>query len=73
MLNQWITSFGSATAAGLDPRRRTSKHYIQYSASKGGWVGAVPHNILIDAKTRKVLVSKVSLSAIESTIAQYHK
>ena len=71
MLNSWITAFGSATAAGLDPARRTSPFYVTYDTSKSAWVGAVPHNIMIDAKTRKVLATKISYTKLEAEFQKY--
>ena len=71
MLTQWITAYGSATAAGLDVGRLTSKFYVKYDSSKGGWVGSVPSNIIIDAKTRKVLEKGFSYTQIPTLLAKY--
>ncbi len=71
MMNQWISAYGSATATGLDPNRTVSKFYIKYDSTKKAWVGAIPHNIIIDAKTRKVLEAKVSFSQLPTMFAKY--
>ncbi len=71
MMNNWITSWGSATATGLDPSRKTTPIYIRNSGGK--WGSAVPHNIIIDAKTRKILAKGISPSSVPAEMAKYGK
>lgn len=70
-LDAWIKAYGAATAAGIDPQRRTTPYYVRYDETKKGWVGAVPHNMILDAKTLKVLEKGVPYTQIESTIQKY--
>lgn len=70
-LDAWLNSIGQADAAGIDPRRRTSPLYVQYSSSAGGWVGSVPHNMLIDGRTLKILEKKVSPTQLTSSFQKY--
>jgi hypothetical protein len=71
MLNQWITAYGSATAAGLDVGRLTSQFYVKYDTTKSAWVGSVPSNIILDAKTRKVLEKGFSYSQIPTLVEKH--
>ena len=70
-LNAWISTYGSAHATGMDPRKRCSKYYLKYDASKGALVGSIPSNLLIDAKTMKILARGVSYSQLPSKFSQY--
>ena len=56
---------GGTRAYGIDDGNIVGSYY-----DGSGKVG-IPYNIIIDAKTRKVLVKKVGLSQVESTIAKY--
>ena len=55
----------------MDPRKRCSKYYVKYDASKGGFVGSIPSNLLIDAKTMKILARGVTAGQVASKLAQY--
>ena len=55
----------------MDPRKRCSKYYIKYNPSKGAFTGSIPSNILIDAKTRKILAKGVKYSSLPSSFAKY--
>ncbi len=65
-LEGWVKTYKAAGISTIDPRRNVSKFYYDGSGKVG-----IPYNIIIDAKTRKVLVKKVGLSQVESTIAKY--
>ena len=70
-LDAWISTYGSAHATGMDPKKRCSKYYLKYSASKGAFTGSIPNNLLIDAKTMKVLARGVSYSSLPSQFGKY--
>ena len=64
-LDGWNKIYKPAGACGLDPRRVSTKYY--YS---GGPVG-IPYNILLDAKTRKIVEKKVPASQLTSMFQKY--
>ena len=66
-LNGWVSIYKAAGASGIDPRRHSSKYY--YS---GGTVG-IPYNIILDAKTLKVLEKKISYTKLEPLFQKYTK
>ena len=55
----------------MDPKKRCSKYYVKYDASKGAFTGSIPSNLLIDAKTMKILARGVSYSQLPSKFSQY--
>ena len=64
-MDNWVKTYKAAGISTIDPRRNVSKYY--YS---GGKVG-IPYNIIIDAKTLKVLEKKVSYTKIEAALQKY--
>jgi hypothetical protein len=64
-LDAWVAAYKPAGVSGIDPLRRSSKIYYT-----GGSVG-IPYNIIVDAKTRKILKKKVPLSSLEPVLSQY--
>ena len=70
-MSAWISTYGSAHATGMDPRKRCSKYYIKYDAGKGSFMGSIPANLIIDAKTMKILARNVSANQVPSKLAQY--
>lgn len=73
-IDNWVAAYKPAGATGIDPRRRTTPYYVYYgkdSSGKSGWIGAVPYNFIIDAKTRKILWRGGYSSSFETTFSQY--
>ena len=64
-LEGWVKIYKAAGISTIDPRRNVSKYYYD-----GGQVG-IPYNIIIDAKTMKVLEKKVSASKVEAALQKY--
>ncbi len=55
----------------MDPNKRCSKYYIKYNAAKKAFSGAIPANLLIDAKTMKIVERGVKASQLPSMFAKY--
>ena len=70
-LDGWIKAYGSAHATGMDPNKRCSKYYIMWNAAKNAFSGSLPSNLLIDAKTMKVVERGVKASQLPSMFAKY--
>ena len=70
-LDGWIKAYGSAHATGMDPSKRCSKYYVKWNAAKNAFSGSLPSNIIIDAKTMKILEKDVKASQVPSTLAKY--
>ena len=67
-LEGWVKLYKAAGISTIDPRRNVSRFYYDGSGKVG-----IPYNIIIDAKTLKVLEKQVSYSKVESTIQKYLK
>ncbi len=55
----------------MDPNKRCSKYYIKWNPSKNAFSGSLPSNILIDAKTMKIVEKGVKSSQVSSMLAKY--
>ena len=65
-LEGWVKIYKAAGVSVIDPARRTSKY--NYDGSGKSYL---PANIIIDAKTRKVLARGVKASGVEAALQQY--
>jgi hypothetical protein len=65
-LANWVSSYTPAGTTGIDPRARSAKFYLNGSPTV-----SIPYNIIIDAKTRKILEKEVSYTNLETTIQTY--
>ena len=65
-LEEWVKTYKAAGISTIDPRRNVSKYYYDGTGKVG-----IPYNIIIDAKTMKVLEKKVSASQIETMLKKY--
>ena len=65
-LEGWVKLYKAAGISTIDPRRNVSKFYYDGTGKVG-----IPYNIIIDAKTRKVLAKKVSASAVTAALDKY--
>ena len=55
----------------MDPNKRCSKYYIQWNASKNAFSGSLPSNVLIDAKTMKIVETGVKASQLPAMFGKY--